>query len=485
MRHSLLTTPIAASLAAVLAIGLAGPAAGAEKPGKGSGIAGEDAGKSDAKLAFKRQEAAAIKPIGNDPVFVGAYIWGGRADQNYRPFFQWELRMVAGAAKVESLRARIATLGPSRQVLNQGEWKEWGSIDASGRADVDYRANCPNFPAYQVELSWSGGKETFIACDKGTVPLAIGALSGQGYVVAVNTNFETSDKSKSATITWTDWNLGGKPAQDVVQTIHFKDEKGAEVKTVKHKPEGGEVPAGAVKEQKVVVPGVPTFATVSISTEQSDAGSQTESAGFTGAKDVETAQIHADGGKLKARVRNGLDSDQDGVVVTIALQDKAGKTLKSFDIPVGHLAKDEEKDVSADLGGLAGWAGYEVGWKGGKAKLAASAASGDAATNDARPAGANGVPAPITANGITLTPQKIERTSTGLLLTGTMQNGTGHDLAAVRVTMRVTDSANHTQEVLWKAQALASDASGPVSLACGLKDIGAIAMTWKTGAGVE
>lgn len=474
MRHPFLTTPIAVAFLALLT---AASLAAAEKPAKapGSGIAGEDAGKADAKGAFKRQEASAVKPTGNDPAFVGAYIWGGRADQNYRPFFQWELRLAAGAAKAEGLRARIATLGPSRQVLNQGDWKDWGSIDANGRVDVDYRANCPNFPAYQVELSWSGGKETFLACDKGTVPLPLGALSGQGYVVAVNTNFETSDKSKSATITWTVWNVGGKPAQDVVQTIHFKDEKGAEVKAVKHKPEGGEVAAGLVKEQKVVVDKVPTFATVSISTEQADSSSQGESAGFTGAKDVETALIHAEGGKLKARVRNGLDSDQEGVVVTIALHDKSGKTLKTLDIPVGRLAKSEEKDISGDLGGTSGWAGYEVGWKGGQSKPAPAPIA----------TAASGVPAPVTADGLTLTPMKIERTSTGLLLTGTMQNATGRDLASVRVTLRITDSANRTQEVLWKAMALPINGSDQVALACGLKDVGTIAMSWKTGAAIE
>jgi hypothetical protein len=470
-------TPLALLIACAAALGAA------EKSGPPR-IAGEDAGKADAKAAFARQLANATKPTGADPAFIGAYIWGGRADQNYRPFFQWELRLAGGSAAASGLRGRIATLGSSRQVLVQGDWKDWGSLAAGAPLDVDYRANCPNFPAYQVELQWSGGKETFVACDKGSVPVPLGAIGEQGYVVAVAANFELNEKAKSAVVTWTDWNLGGRTAKDVVQTIHLRDANLKELKAITFKPEGGELAPLAVKEQKTTLTNVPAFATLSISTEQADTSTGGAAADFTGAKDIEVAKVRADGGRLRARVRNGLDVDQDGLIVTITLLDKAGKALGAYDIQVGHLAKGGEQDVATDLGKIDSWAGIETSWRAAGGGPTASAKPAAPAPAPTSAPSSPGLPGAVTADGLTFTPVKLEKTAAGLLLSGSVRNGSGKDLSAVKLTITVTDSAKKSQELVWKAPSLAAGGDGTVAVACAVKDVSALAMSWKSG-GVE
>ena len=146
--------------AMVFAVSLAWlPLAAADKPAKG-GVAGEEAGKADARATFKRQDANAVRPTGAEPAFIGAYVWGGRADQNYRPFFQWELRLAGGSAKAEDVRARIATLGPSRQVLNQGDWKEWGAVEAGATIEgtVHIRAGDPVVSLRHDQLPLGAGQ---------------------------------------------------------------------------------------------------------------------------------------------------------------------------------------------------------------------------------------------------------------------------------------------------------------------------------------
>jgi hypothetical protein len=432
---------------------------------------GEEAGKADAKATFARQAGAAQRPTGAEPGFIGAYIWGGRADQNYKPFFQWELRLAGGSAAASGLRARVTTLGPTRQTLGQGDWKDWGSLDAGGQLDVDYRANCTNFAAYQLEVTWSGGKETFLAPDKGSVPVPLSAVADQGFVVAVGANFELDEKAKIATVTWTDWNLGGRPAHDVVQVLHLRDAANKEIKAITYRLKG-EIAAGAVLAQNERITNAPAFATISVSTEMAD-----ESAGatiaFTGAKDIEIANIRADGAKLAARVRNGLDSDQDGVVVTITLQDKAGKALKAFEIPVGKLARGEERDIGTDLGGVTSWAGVETGWRGGGAVAQAPAA---------KPAARGTLPGAVTAAGLTFTPQEVEKTPTGLLLHGTLHNDSGKDLSPLRLSLTVSDAGKRSQELVWKTGELGAGADGMVVVACTLAEIGGVQMSWKTGA---
>lgn len=475
------------------AVGADQPAAD-KPPTPARGPAGAAAGKADAKATFARQAASAQAPSGAAPGFVGASIWSGRADESYRPFFQWELKLAGGSAAARELKARIATLGPSRQVLHQGDWKSWGQLDAGGALEVDYRSNCPIFPAYQVELAWAGGTETYLACDKRVPPVPMSEVKELGWVVAVNASVELppeKEKRKPAVVTWTDWNVGGKAAREVEHTLHLLDETGKEVKKVTWRAAERTIAPGAIVERRTELKGMPAFVTLTIGVTQADEAATAAAQGFTGAKDIEIAHVRAEGGKLHARVRNGLDAAQEGVVVTVALQDKAGATVATVELPVGAIASGEEKAASAALTAAAGWSGYEVSWRGGAAAAAPAAPAAAApdkpaaapdkpAAAPAQPAAA-GVPAAVTARGITLTPTAIEPAPGGLLLRGRVANATGKDLADLRLTVRITDREKRTRDVVWRAASLAGGADASFALACTVADVAALELSWVAG----
>ena len=339
---------------ALLLPGLAAPGADGGGAGKAAAAPNQPA-KADAQGVFAKQAAAAgnLAP-GPMPRIAGSYIWSGRADENYKPFFQWELRLAGGTTAVAGLSVRLTTLGPDRKPLVAGGWKPLGSLAAGMSRDIDYKLNCPNFPAYQVELNWQGGKESFIGWDKFAVPAGLGDLATTSFVVTLNQNAEYADAARTATVTWMLWNLGAQPAHDVVQTVRFLDDKGREVAKADYKPENGEVAAGLIKEQRLVAKKIPPYATIMVVTKLSDAASLStlDGGSFTGAKDVEVAKIHVEGKQLKARVRNGTGIALNGVVVSITLQNKDGRAVKQLELPVGKLASDEERDIAADLSGV-------------------------------------------------------------------------------------------------------------------------------------
>ena len=427
------------------------------------------AGKPDAQAAFARQAASAPKPTGDKPAITGEYLWSGRADDAYKPFFMWEFRFKAGTAALSNLQFRVTTLDPKKQAQTTGGWKPLPSLAAGGSADIDYKLNCPTFNAFQVELTWTGGKETFLAWDKLAIPLALSELTGTSFLVSLNQNFEHDPATSKAQVSYSLWNIGGQAGQEVVQTIRFKDDKGKDVFTYDHKPEKGAVPAGYVGEQKFVVNKVPSFATISIGTKSSDFAS-VDPGSFTGIKDVEIAKIRAEGKLLKARVRNGTGADIEGITVSITLQTREGKAVKTIEMPVGRLAKGEEKDLSADISGVPAWSGYEAGW--------ASSVPPTPATT-----GAPSVPAKLPVldvDGVRFAVAKAEQGKDGLLVRGTLTNQRASDLTGLTVVFQVSDGGKPVPVelkpgTLGKGEELAIDFT-----AAGIKTLTGLTMTWKS-----
>ena len=323
------------------------------------------AGKADAQAAFAKQAASVPPASGPGPRIAGCYIWSGRADETYKPFFQWELRLAGGTASETGLSIRVVTLGTDRKPLVSGPWKVLGTIASGASRDIDYKLNCPNFPAYQVEFTWKDSKDAALGWDKVSLPVMLSELSGTSFLVSLNQNADYSDSAHTAAVSWTLWNIGAQPAHDVVQTVRFLDDKGKEVAKADYKPEKGEIAAGLNKEEKFTARKIPAFSVISVATKLTDAGtlSSLDQGSFTGAKDVEIAKVHVDGKQLKARVRNGTGAALSAVVVSITLQSRDGKPVKHYDLTVGKLAADEERDVSADLTGVGSWSGYEVAWR--------------------------------------------------------------------------------------------------------------------------
>ena len=435
----------------------------------------------DAQTIFARQVGSVPAPTAATPALIGAYLWSGRADGNYRPFFQWELRLAAGQTALGAVKVRITTLGPSHQVLTQGPWQDWPAVAASGTVDADYRLNCTIFPAYQVELAWSGGSATFLAPDKGSVPLNISQYADQGFVVAVNLSDELDGATPGvAEVTWSDWNVGGTPAHGIVHTLHLFNDRGVEVgKVPVALPAAQVLKPGAVLEQHTHLATVP-FTTLSMSIEQADEGAAGgEAQGFTGAKDVEVAFVHAHGALLLATVRNGLDEAQDGLVVSLTFQDKQGADFATIDFPVGHLAAGATADISAPLGKAQAFGAYSVSWKSTTVLVPPSAAPAAAATADAAPpasvdgAHATGLPASLVVTGqpgLSFSPSRLDQGPDGLVLYGSLRNHSGADLEHLHL-LFVAAAKNESRTLAWRGARLAAGADAAVVLACGLPSL--------------
>jgi len=458
-----------------LSAGLVAAAGGGGKPAPRPGGGFAESGKADAERAFARQVAAVPGPQGGQPAVIGMYLWGGRADENYKPFFQWELRLKAGSAALAGLRLRVVTLGPLKEIGSEGPWQDLGSLAASASKDVSYRINGPNFAAFQVEMQWQGGKQTAIAGDKFSVPIPVGDLIGSAALVITNANHDYDDKKKNAAAAWSLWNLGGKAANDVVLTIRFLDDKGKEVKTAEWKPDQGVVPPGYCKEHRHIVSGVPAFTGISISARHSGSGSGdgvVDGGSFTGAKDVEVAKIRAEGKLLKARVRNGTDNDLEGVVVTLRLLGKDGKELRKVDLPVAKLAKGAEQDVEATLGDGITWTSFEVGWAAGKV---------------APPLGTTAATAPasniaITSDGVVFTQSQVLAKDGVLLIKGRLVNRRGQDLNGLVVTFKLT-SKDKSATSEFRQERLDNEQSATVILEVpGFTAFDGLSMNWKAAA---
>ncbi len=354
-------------LLAVTSLTLSQTLSAADKPA--TAPAWMEAGKADAKASFAKQAATAPKPAAW-PTIVGEYLWSGRADDNYKPFFMFELRVRGPAKAVETAKYRVVTLDPARKAQTSGPWITLGKWSPGETRDLSYKLNCPTFQAFQVEIAWKdGGKdaqEIYLAWDKvAMLPVSLSEVANVPYLISLNQNFEHDEAKKVAAVSYMLWNIGGKPAKDVVQTLLFKDGAGKTVHSHELKPgknDKNELAGGYVGEVKLSVAKVPPFANLAIATKMTDI-STLDPGSFTGAEDVEIAQVRAEGKVLKAKVRNGYKSALHGVVVQVTLTDSNGKAVKSLSLPVGDLKAGEERDLSTDISTVGSWSGYEVGWK--------------------------------------------------------------------------------------------------------------------------
>lgn len=213
---------------------------------------------------------------------------------------------------------------------------------------------------------------------------------------------------------------------------------------------------------------IPAFVNISIATRLSDHTTTIDPGAFTGAKDVEIAKVRAEGTLLKARVRNGTDSDLIGVAVTISLQGKDGQIIKSFDLAVGTLPKGEERDISTDLTGVPSWNGYEVGWK-----------SSVAAASTAAPV----ISSTIAVDGVEFTIGSTKVEKTGLSVTGTLVNHRDADLEGLVTTFAMPELNADGKKVLveLKPGRLAKGTDTPLSFtAAGVNALTGLTMTWKS-----
>ncbi len=434
------------------------------------------AGKADAEAAFARQLATAPSASGAEPAVRGAYVWGGRADEQYKPFFQWELRVLAGNQALEQLRGRTITLLPDGGDAKVGEWVDLGHFDAGESRDVALRQNCPAFASYRLELTWKSGKATYVAADRTAVPVAASTFADMAYLVTTGYQHAAEENKaeqqkrggKGFPVSWWLWNIGGAPATDVVQTVRFLDGSGKEVQR-ETLTLSEAVPAGARLEQVLTLKTKPKdYQVISVSAmcaiPVTASGGGT--GGFTSAKEVEIADLLVKAGELSVRVRNGLARDLSGLVVTVTLLDAAGKAVEAVPLSVGDLASGGETAAKAAVQATA-FAGYELGWESSKPVRAA-------------PTTAASTPQSITVDGLTFTVQQQVAADGNLYVKGQLQNNREASVPALTVTFTAHSGAT-TTDASWSAESLPVGEAISVALTFpGLSTCDGLALVWQT-----
>lgn len=448
-----------------------------DKPaGKPANLAWMEAGKSDAKASFNKQAGSAPKPAAW-PTIVGEYLWSGRADDQYKPFFMFELRVRGATRPLDASKYRVVTLDPTRKAQTTGPWITLGKLIPGETRDLSYKLNGTTFQAFQVEIAWKEGgndaQETYIAWDKvAMLPVALSEIANVPFLISLNQNFEHDEAKKVAAVSYMLWNIGGKPAKDVVQTLLFKDGTGKTVHSHELKPakDKNDLAGGYVGEVKVSVPKVPSFANLAIATKMTDI-STLDPGKFTGAEEVEIAQVRAEGKTLKAKVRNGYKAPLTGVVVNVTLTDGNGKAVKALSLPVGDMKAGEEKEVSTDISTVGSWSGYEVGWKSTESP-AATGTTASAPKSLASPA--------LLVDGVEFTVTSTRLEKDGLAVSGILRNKRDADLDGLVVSFTLPDgSKDGTVVTLKPGKLLMGDAGVAVNFtAAGVKSFTGLSLKW-------
>lgn len=458
-------------LVAATAISSVGIAADKNEP---ANLAWMEAGKADAKASFAKQAGSAPKPAAW-PTIIGEYLWSGRADDKYKPFFMFELRLRGATRTTEATKYRIVTIDPARKPQSSGPWITLGKLAPNETRDLSYKMNCPTFQAFQVEIVWKdGGKEvqeTYLAWDKvAMLPVALSEVANVPYLVSLNQNFDHDEAKKVASVSFTVWNIGGKPAKDVVQTVHFKDSAGKTVHSHEIKVAKGEakreLPGGYIGEVKLSVPKVPSFAHLAIATKMTDI-TTLDPGTFTGAEEVEIAHVRAEGKDLKAKVRNGYKTPLTGVVVAITLIDGKGRAVKALSLPVGDLKPGEERDLSTDISKVGSWSGYEVGWKSSEPPPPISSAPKS-----------RSVPA-LNVDGLEFTVTSTRPDQDGLAVSGILRNKRDNDLDGLVVSFTLPDGKDGTVVTLKPGKLPTGDDGVAVNFtATGVKAFTGLSLKW-------
>lgn len=324
---------------------------------------GADAAKADAKRTFQQQGqgAEAVRPTGKAPVVAGMYLWNGRADENYKPFYQWELRLMGGSAPARELKVRILTLGPSMQVVQTGPWKSVATLEAGRTVDLDYRLNCTAPAAYRVEVGWQGGSDGFLGWDRVMVPISEGALADAPFLACVNGNAEWEGKPGQTTATWWLWNIGGQAVSEgATVTVRFLTDEGQPVhQEVWKQPAKEAIPARSAKERRLVFrKKVPTDSLSFLAQIPNSSSAMAP----VSADGLEVSRVRQQGDRLMVHLRNiGTEAMRD-VAVTLTLVDQRGSKVATVILPSTNLPPGGQADLTGTVAKGISWQNYELSW---------------------------------------------------------------------------------------------------------------------------
>lgn len=433
----------------------------------------------EVKAAWADQVAAPATDAA--PVIVGAAMWNGRADREYKPFHQWEMILEGGTEPIDGLRFRTIVLGPDMKPLlgkmGTGHWVDLGGLKPGKRVTFSYKLNCSAPTAVRMECRWDGGEASYLTPDPKGLPVREGDPAKEAKLLVLQPDFEYVPKKKLARISFFLRNEGGKPATGVVHTVKLVDHKGKVVHEVEHVPtKDGAVPPGFAEQIRFELKKVPKFDNISVSTKsaesESGGGTALDGGEFTGAKNVEVAHLKIADGALAVDVRNGLDDAVADLVVTLDLLDSAGGLLKTVELPVGRLEPGQEKPLTAEVGDVGPVGGWGVGFSFGTTPAKA----------EQGPAKEGGTLAPMDIDGVQLQITDIEAVGQAVKLELVITNTKEAALAGLSCELTVKDKAGTTIVIPLDVGDLDAGASfeGAV-IGEGVGDVAGVQMGWKTG----
>lgn len=437
-------------------------------------------------------QSAAYVP-GDGPGIDGYHMWRGRADRDYLPFHQWELRLRGGPERVSALRLRVIVLGGDLQPLGRsgiGHWVELGSLPADAQRAVSYKLNCAAPTAVRIELAWQGGDARLLSIDAQSLPeVEVTEKPDRPVLRVVEPTFQLDARRKRAAFRFYLRNDGGRAATGVVHTVILRDNAGKELHRVEHVPtDDGTVPPGFAEQITFIARDVPAFSTIRVTTrkdEPAPSGSETGAMGgldpgtFTGAGEVEVAEVVVDADGIHARVRNGLDQRVVDLRITLELLGADGGLLAAVPIPVGELDPGASAPISAalpaDLGTVHGW---------GVASEFGVAGPGDPAPPDATealsPEEAEGEV--VSVNGLVLSVGEGQVAEGVLRLPYQLLNRRSEDLRDLRCTFRIEDDTGAVTPVTVTLPALASGATvGNEIVVEGVGSVVRVGLEWSAG----
>ncbi|MFW5752785.1 MAG: hypothetical protein ACOCYV_01910 [Planctomycetota bacterium] len=379
---------------------------------------------------WARQEAEAARPSGPAPVFTGCQMWGGRADRDYKPFFQWEIRLQGGTERIRDLRFRIVPLDARLELIGRrpGYWRSLGELAAGATTTFSYKLNCPSPMAYRCELEWQGGSENYYATDKTALPEPRGPVEDRPMLMCLEPMQNYIDKRRLGQVGFYLRNDGGAAATGVSVVIELINGSGETVKSHTHVPDGGTIEPGYAEMEEVEIPDCPPFSRVRLKARSDEEGlpGPLDPGRFTDVADIEVAEVAVDGDTLQFKVRNGLPEDLDAVTISFDLENDKGQVVKHLDVTTEDLSAGEIRPLEADTTGVEGVAGYQIGIAFGAAPPESSGAGQQSA----------GKPS-ITAAPLVLTLESTTVTAAGLEVSGTILNSGDGDLPGVTCTLEI------------------------------------------------
>lgn len=414
----------------------------------GNGVAGEasinsQAGKDDARAAFSRQASQASAPVGVVPSIVGCYMWNGRADETYRPFFQWEFRLRCGSAALENAQIRILVLDSQQKTVMTGPWKALGSFIAKRAYDCDYRLNCPNPSAYRIEVTWQGGNESWLGWDRASLPVALSGIKDQPFLICIGSNAEPDAKYDTTLVNWSLWNIGDKAVPSGANVaIKFFNDQGKVIYTeIWNQPKEMVITPHSAKEQFVVVRKKIPHAALSLIANTASDGSEISGPEVNANGVVVSGLVFKDL-VLRGHVKNATDQDLQHLIITLKLLDDHDRHIATLRLPSLDIPHGLSKPIATRLSKAITWSSYDVSWESDPIMSTAPTASESlgGASNEGVAAQGNDIP-PLIVKGLELSHISVTPSATGIMVHGQLRNVSGQRLENILLSFIVTGSS--------------------------------------------